>query len=202
MPARVPTSNIGAAVDQIEGLLTPEEFIGFLKAEALLNLTHHRTLGGLDDLRAAAWAMTRLVSFIEREGPELALEKRPLFWSEGGTPCDDIDDVLLDFSFWEVAAIFSDHEPYSRWFVRIPIADQDGDVEGDEAQEFSSRFEAERYVREALEQPEEITPNASDPAAPQPETAPEEIGQAPELSLIHPIHPERPSDRGWTDVSA
>lgn len=140
----------------IEATFTPEETIGFLKGNALKYQSRHREKGGLEDLRKGAWYSNRLVAFIEREGADLARAKPPLFWSEHSPPSDDINDVLYDFGLWEVGAISCSVEPHIRWFIRIPIGDASGDLDGWETREFPSPFAAAEYVREMhadLEEP-------------------------------------------------
>jgi hypothetical protein len=43
--------------------LTPEEFVGFLKGNALKYLSRHRQKGGLEDLKKAQWYQNALVEF-------------------------------------------------------------------------------------------------------------------------------------------
>ena len=46
--------------------LTPEEYVGFLKGNALKYLSRHRQKGGDEDLRKAQWYQDRLVGFQQR----------------------------------------------------------------------------------------------------------------------------------------
>ena len=50
----------------LEAWLTPEEFAGFLKGNALKYLSRHRQKGGDEDLRKAQWYQDRLVRFQQR----------------------------------------------------------------------------------------------------------------------------------------
>jgi hypothetical protein len=43
--------------------LTPEEYVGFLKGNALKYLSRHRQKGGLEDLKKAQWYQNALVEF-------------------------------------------------------------------------------------------------------------------------------------------
>ena len=47
----------------LEAWLTPEEFAGFLKGNALKYLSRHRQKGGLEDLKKAKWYQDALVEF-------------------------------------------------------------------------------------------------------------------------------------------
>jgi len=47
----------------LEAWLTPEEYVGFLKGNALKYLSRHRQKGGLKDLKKAQWYQNALVEF-------------------------------------------------------------------------------------------------------------------------------------------
>lgn len=49
------------AIDAIEAALTPEEFRGFCKGNALKYVWRERNKGGTQDLEKAAWYLERLV---------------------------------------------------------------------------------------------------------------------------------------------
>ncbi len=57
-------------IDAIETALTPEEFAGFCKANALKYLWRERGKGGTEDLRKAAWYLNRLVAYRQRQAAE------------------------------------------------------------------------------------------------------------------------------------
>lgn len=52
----------------LEAWLTPTEFVGFLKGNALKYNSRHRHKGGLEDLHKAKWYQDRLVEFLMKNG--------------------------------------------------------------------------------------------------------------------------------------
>jgi len=50
-------------IDAIEAALTPDEFIGFLKGNAIKYIWRCRHKGGLQDIQKAAWYVDRLEIF-------------------------------------------------------------------------------------------------------------------------------------------
>lgn len=50
----------------LEAWFTPEEFIGFLKGNAIKYMARHRDKGGAEDLQKAAWYSKRLAEFDEK----------------------------------------------------------------------------------------------------------------------------------------
>lgn len=49
------------SIDAIEAALTPEEFRGFCKANALKYIWREKHKGGDEDLKKAAWYLNRLI---------------------------------------------------------------------------------------------------------------------------------------------
>ena len=47
----------------LQAWLTPEEYVGFLKGNALKYNARHRQKGGLEDLRKAQWYQNELMRF-------------------------------------------------------------------------------------------------------------------------------------------
>lgn len=54
----------------LEAWLTPEEFIGFLKGNALKYQARHRQKGGNEDLAKSKWYSDYLTDFLKRTGIE------------------------------------------------------------------------------------------------------------------------------------
>lgn len=52
----------------LESWLTPEEYIGFCKGNAIKYLSRHREKGGLADLEKATWYQLELVRFCKSKG--------------------------------------------------------------------------------------------------------------------------------------
>ena len=59
-PAHYNASGI-ECIDAIEAALTPEEFRGFIKANALKYIWREKHKGGDEDLKKAAWYLNRLI---------------------------------------------------------------------------------------------------------------------------------------------
>lgn len=59
-PAHYNASGI-ECIDGIEAALTPEEFRGFCKANALKYIWREKHKGGGEDLKKAAWYLNRLI---------------------------------------------------------------------------------------------------------------------------------------------
>lgn len=54
-------------IDALEAALTPEEFRGFLKANAIKYLWRERNKGGREDLLKAQWYLNRLLDTTQEE---------------------------------------------------------------------------------------------------------------------------------------
>lgn len=67
-PAHYTTGKV-ECIDAIESALSPEEFKGYLRGNAIKYLWRYRHKGGLEDLKKANWYLARLVRV--ENGPEL-----------------------------------------------------------------------------------------------------------------------------------
>lgn len=52
----------------LEAWLTPTEYIGFLKGNAIKYLSRHRMKGGLEDLDKADWYQRRMLEYVKSHG--------------------------------------------------------------------------------------------------------------------------------------
>lgn len=63
------------AIKVIRAWLTPDEYVGFLKGNALKYIARHRQKNGAEDLKKAEWYQTRLNEFVEETGHEVGRRK-------------------------------------------------------------------------------------------------------------------------------
>ncbi len=55
-------------IDYIQAVLSPDEFIGYLRGNMFKYLTRYKIKGGVIDLRKAAWYLDRLMQQEETHG--------------------------------------------------------------------------------------------------------------------------------------
>lgn len=124
--------------------LTPQEYAGFLKGNAIKYLARHRDKGGLEDLRKAEWYQAALAEFVEAEGHD-AVYPPPLYWGVDGAACeDDYTDIVLCGEVLVAVPVYSSVESHASWWVRYPIS-EDGDTD---AERFGSPEAAEKFIEE------------------------------------------------------